>query len=123
MLGVDEMSIIPGEQYDPATNSIIGVSEELEQENLDIKIAPKLNKDIITVTRFNKTRVNKATNMFSNDISCALNLLREEKNRTEYSTTASFIDIVSKWYNLLTSRHAVFALGKNCADERSHEKI
>lgn len=107
------------------SSHIVTVShlEELvkEQENLDLKLAPKLNKDSITVTRFNKMRVNKATHIFSNDVSGALHLLSEEQNNTEYSTTATFIDIVSKWFNLITSRHAVLALGNKSTDGKNTE--
>lgn len=98
--------------------------EELiqEQENLDFKIAPKLNKEVIKLTRFNKMKVNKACNMLNTDVSSALNFLSEERNKFEYSTTAIFIEIVSKWFSLITSRHAALALGKKPNNMESKEK-
>lgn len=51
----------------------------------------------------------------------ALNFLSEDRSKTEYSTTATFIEIISKWFSLITSRHAVLALGKKPADEKSEE--
>jgi len=63
-------------------------------------------------------RVNKATNMFRRDVSGALNFLSKERNKKEYSTTATFIEIISKWFSLITSRHAILALGKKLANEK-----
>lgn len=98
--------------------------EELinEQENLDIKLAPKLKKDTLQLTQFNKMKVQKATNMFSKDVSSSLQFLSEERNINEYSTTAKFIEIISKWFSLITSRHMVLALGRNPENEKSIEK-
>jgi len=35
-----------------------------------------------------------------------------EKYDEKYKITASFIEIVSKWFTLITSRHSSVALGK-----------
>ncbi|KYN22677.1 THAP domain-containing protein 9 [Trachymyrmex cornetzi] len=91
-----------------------------EQENMDYKIAPKLNNEVITMTRFNKMKVNKAANMFSRDVSGALNFLSEERNNDEYRTTATFVEIMAKWFNIITSRHAILALGKNPKNEEMY---
>lgn len=90
-----------------------------EQENLLFKLAPKLKRDVITSTNFNKMKVNKATSMLNRDVSSALNILAEEQTRDDYKTTALFIEIVSKWFTLITSRTPVVALGKKAENENS----
>lgn len=97
--------------------------EELvaEQENLIFKLAPKLDKDTITLTNFNKMRVNKATN--SRDVSSALKFIGEERNINEYKVTALFIEIVSKWFNIITSRTSLLSLGKIEGEEESERKF
>ncbi|KYN22226.1 hypothetical protein ALC57_05381 [Trachymyrmex cornetzi] len=57
--------------------------------------------------------------MFSKDVSSSLQFLSEERNIKEYSTTATFIEIITKWFSLITSRYATLALGKNPANENS----
>jgi len=45
--------------------------EELvtEQENFIFKLAPRLDRDTVTFTNFNKMKVNKATNLYNRDVS------------------------------------------------------
>ncbi|KYN28499.1 hypothetical protein ALC57_02079 [Trachymyrmex cornetzi] len=57
-------------------------------------------------------KVNEARNIFSNDVSSALQLFADENNKPEYITTAWFVNIVSKWFILMTSRNCSVALGK-----------
>lgn len=95
--------------------------EELvtEQENMFFKFAPLLNKNVLTLTQFNKMKVNKATNVFNRSSSSALNYMSE--NNETYKTT--FIQIVSKWFTLITSRHASVALGKKAEFVESENKF
>lgn len=94
-----------------------------EQENLILKLAPKLNKEIITPTSFNKMKVNKATSMLNRDVSSAINFLGNEKKEDNYKMTALFIKIISKWFTLITSRTPLVALGKKAGDEKSEKKF
>lgn len=99
--------------------------EELvnEQENLILKLAPKLNREILTPTNFNKMKVNKATSMLNRDVSSALNFLGNEEKEDNYKTTALFIEIISKWFTVVTSRTPLVALGKKAGDEKSEKKF
>nr|XP_054757276.1 uncharacterized protein LOC129263389 [Lytechinus pictus] len=45
------------------------------QENLDLKLAPKLNMAALTPTHFDKMKVSNATRVLSHDVSCALTYL------------------------------------------------
>lgn len=99
--------------------------EELvaEQENLTFKLAPKLDSQVVTITNFNKMRVNKATALYNRDVSSALQFIAKERNINEYKVTALFIEIVSKWFNMVTSRTSLIALGRIEGEEKSHKKF
>lgn len=69
-------------------------------------------------------KVSKAKHVLSTNVSSALNFLAEEQNKKEYNTTAAFIDTVSKWFTLITSRSSKLALGKvpgNKIKEKQYE--
>ncbi|XP_025997297.1 uncharacterized protein LOC113005683 [Solenopsis invicta] len=74
------------------------------QENIKLQLTPQLESNDIIVGKFNKMKINKAKHVLSRNVSSALNFLAKEKNKKEYSTTAAFIKIVSKWFTLITSR-------------------
>jgi len=92
-----------------------------EQENITFKLAPNLNREIVTITNFNKIRVNKATNLYNRDVSSALCFIGEERNMSEYEVTALFIEIILKWFNIITSRTSLNALGKR--EEENSQRI
>lgn len=82
------------------------------QEKLCFKLAPKLHEEDLLPNHFEKMKVGKSTNVISHDVSSALKFLAEETNKPEYLTTAWFIDIIEKWFMLMTSRHPTVALSK-----------
>lgn len=82
------------------------------QENLQFKLIPKLRKQDITCTTFNKMKVNKAKNVLSRDVSSAIKFYAEEKGKPDFNTTAAFIEIMAKWFTLVTARTPKVALGK-----------
>lgn len=96
-----------------------------KQENVTFKLAPKLDREIISITNFIKMRVNKATALYNRNVSSALQFLEETRNTNEYNVTALFIEIVSKWFNVITCRTSSIASGK--VEEKSekafHETI
>lgn len=94
-----------------------------EQENMFFKFAPKLNKDILTTTQFNKMKVNKAVNVFNQSSSSALNYMSEKYDDEQYKTTATFIEIISEWFTVITSRHASVALRKKIGCIESENKF
>lgn len=74
------------------------------QENLQLKLIPKLKKQDIICTTFNKMKVSKAKNVLSRDVSSAIRFYAEETGKTELNTTATFIEVISKWFTLVTAR-------------------
>jgi len=82
------------------------------QEKLDILLVPKLSEQNLVPNHFQKMKVGKSTNIINHDVCTALRFLSDELNKPEYITTAWFIDIVDKWFTLMTSRHPVLALSK-----------
>ncbi|XP_034048143.1 uncharacterized protein LOC117529457 isoform X2 [Thalassophryne amazonica] len=83
------------------------------QDDLDLKLAPKLTKAALTPTHFDKMKIGNATRVLSRDISSALRYLVEREERDEsYLTTAWFIELMDKWFQLMTSRHPVLALSR-----------
>lgn len=74
------------------SNSIVKYEhlEELDiQENLQLKLIPKLRKQDIICTTFNKMKVNKAKNVLSRDVNSAIKFYAEETGKTEMNTTAN----------------------------------
>ena len=83
------------------------------QEDLDLKLAPKLNMNALTPTHFDKMKVSNATRVLSHDVSCGLTYLVNKEGRDKtYLTTAWLIEILDHWFNLMSSRHPVMGLSK-----------
>lgn len=93
------------------------------QENLQFKLAPNIKLDDFSSGTFNKMKVNKAKNFLSRDVSTSLQFLATENSKQEYCTTAFFIEIVSKWFTLVTSRAPKVALGKTIDNIVSEKKF
>lgn len=91
------------------------------QENVELKLTPKININDLNCNTFGKMKVNKARNMFSSDVSSALKFLAKEKSKTEYMSTAWFINMAWKWFTVVTARSPKVALGI-MEDETSLEK-
>lgn len=89
------------------------------EENLIFKLSRKVKKDDLRNDRFNKMKVNKAKQILSIEISSSLKFIADQKDKKEYITTAWFIEVVSKWFSLITSRNPQVALGDN-GTEKSH---
>ena len=85
----------------------------LFQENLDLKLAPKLSSGLLKPSHFNKMRVPDATRVLSRDVAAALKYLVEKEGRPkDYLTTAWLIDSIAKWFSLMTSRNPILALSR-----------
>lgn len=83
------------------------------QEKSDLLLTPRLKiGDFEYTNNCNKIRVNKATHVFSNDISSSLQLLTDEDNKPEFVTTVWFVKIIFQWFVLMTSRSCQVALNK-----------
>ena len=100
------------------------ISELAEfQEGSDLLMAPKITWNELALGNFAKMKVNKAVNLLSSVTSSSLIFLADEDpQKEEYRTTALFIEVVSKWFQLVTSRNHKFALGYRPGDEESEFK-
>jgi len=67
-------------------------------------------------------KVNKAKQLWSRNVSNAMKFYAKEKGKNEFNTTAAFIEIISKWFTLITARTPRVALGKTSSNE-DKEKI
>lgn len=93
------------------------------QENFLFKLIPKIRKQDMTCTTFNKMKVNKAKQLWSRDVSNAMKFYAKEKDKNEFNTTAAFIEIISKWFTLITARTPRVALGKTSSNEDKETKF
>lgn len=82
------------------------------QDKFQFQLAHKLSENDLMPNFFLKMKVGKSTNVISHDVCSALRFLSDELNRPDYLTTAWFIDIIEKWFTLMTSWHPVLALSK-----------
>lgn len=82
------------------------------QEELDFVLVPKQSERDLMPNHFQKLEAEKSTNAFNYDICTALQFLSKELNKPHYLTTAWFIEIIDKWFSLMTSKHPVLALSK-----------
>lgn len=80
------------------------------QKNLKFQLAPKLTEQDLFPNHFQTMKVSISTNVISHDVYSAF--LAEELHKPEYLTTAWYIEIIDKWFNLMTSRSPVMSLSK-----------
>jgi len=75
------------------------------QKDLPIKLAPFLSEHDVSPTHFEKMDVGSALRVFSHDTAAAIRYLVQEKDYPKsYLTTAWFVDTVSKWFQIMSSR-------------------
>ena len=81
------------------------------QSDKDLKPAPNLNAKHLQPSHFDKMKVSNALNVFSHSVSAALRLMVETENWDKSALTTSwFIDVIDRWFNLMSSRYPVMAL-------------
>ena len=96
------------------------------QHDKDLKLAPNLSLDILTSSsHFKKMNVGRALHIFSKSVSAGLRYLIENEQRsTDYLCTAWFVELVDRWFDLMSSRHPVMALSpqktSQYTDARDH---
>ena len=87
-----------------------------------LKPAPQLNKKHLQLSHFDKMKVSSALNVFSHSVAAILKLMVEIENWDNSNLTTSwFIDIIKRWFNLMSSRYPTIALG--VFDVQKHEKM
>ena len=83
------------------------------QKDKDLKLAPKLNEASVNPSHFEKMKESHALNFFSHSVSSSLQyLVQHEGHNSNYLTTAWFLELCDRWFNLMSSRHPVMALSK-----------
>ena len=82
------------------------------QEDMELKLTPKLTSSHLDNKHFDKMKVSKATDVISHEVGAALKLVAKENDDDCLNTTAWFLQYVRKWFDLMTSRHPVMALSK-----------
>lgn len=82
------------------------------QKDFDFFLAPKLNEADLLPDHFQKMKVSNATNIISRDVSSSLEFLSITLDKPEYLTTAWYINLIERWFTLMTSRHPTLALSK-----------
>jgi len=81
------------------------------QEDVDLKIAPRLKARNIHANHFDKMKVGTSTNVLNDKTGVGLCLLvAENVVPTEFSTTAFFCQLMTKWFSYVTSRTRELAL-------------
>lgn len=77
---------------------------KLEESNM-FKLAPKLRGYHFEPNNFEKMRVSTAYHIAHPSVAAALMVLASNTNDEQFVTTAWFIDTLSNWYKIVTSRH------------------
>lgn len=95
---------------------IIAVIEE--DKNVDLKIAPYLKEIHVQPQHFDKMKVQGAMALLNHDVAAAIKYyIARGKIAEKHLTTAWFLEIVHKWYNIMTSRIIKHGLSKRNMDE------
>lgn len=102
-------------KYDLPTN-VICIKHILDlikyQKNFNFLLAPKLNEEDLLPDHFKKMKVKISSNIVNHDVASSLKFISDELQNKQYLTTAWFIDILSKWFYYMTSRHPACALSR-----------
>uniref|UniRef100_A0A1E1X3B8 Putative tick transposon n=1 Tax=Amblyomma aureolatum TaxID=187763 RepID=A0A1E1X3B8_9ACAR len=76
----------------------------------ELKVAPKLSEAHVTAGHFTKMKVGVAVQFFREAPSAIRYLVRHQILSPEAETTAWFLELISKWYTIMSSRHPSTAL-------------
>ncbi|XP_077521077.1 uncharacterized protein LOC144132496 [Amblyomma americanum] len=82
---------------------------EFDKER-ELKLAPKLSEAHVSSGHFTKMKVGLAVQFFREAPSAIRYLIKEKVLDIEAETTAWFLELVSRWYALMSSRHPSVAL-------------
>ncbi|KAJ3641206.1 hypothetical protein Zmor_027721 [Zophobas morio] len=84
-----------------------------EEGKFELQFASKLNVDLLQSNHFNKMKVSNSLNVLNRNVSCGIKFDAEEEREDKSSlTTAVFIDVVHRWFQLISSRSTILALSK-----------
>jgi hypothetical protein len=88
------------------------------QKDKDLKPAPNLTAKHIDPSHFDKMKVSQAMNIFSHSVSAALRLMIETQSwDRNMLTTCWFLELMNKWFDLMSSRHPILAISRFIEDK------
>ena len=90
---------------------------KLDSKN-DLKLAPKLKLEQLTVSHFDKMKVSSANNVISNSVASGLRTMIEQQTMPDYlceiaESTAAFVSSFNRWFDVMASRRGMLALSKH----------
>lgn len=86
----------------------------------NLKPAPNLTEKHLQLSHFDKMKVSTALNVFSHSVSSSLKLMVNSLNWSKsVLTTAWFLETISHFFDLMSSRHPTLALSKFDSDKYS----
>ncbi|KAH8024151.1 hypothetical protein HPB51_021772 [Rhipicephalus microplus] len=90
-----------------------------EDSKRELKVAPNLSEMHTSAGHFTKMKVGVAVQLFREAPPAIRFLIKEGVLKQEAETTAWFMELISKWYALMSSRHPTLALSRrNCTRGR-----
>lgn len=96
-------------QYELPTNKInfevvVNLFSLQTEFKSDLRLTPKLEEFKLHPNNFQKMKVKTSYHVLHPDVSAGLKVVAEETGEKELLTTAWFIDLVNKWFYLMTGR-------------------
>lgn len=70
----------------------------------ELRLTPKLEDYKLHPNNFQKMKVKTSYHVLHPDVSAALRLVSEETGEDEFISTSLFIDLINKWFYLMTAR-------------------
>ena len=104
-------------KYNLPTNEITiePIKKVVEEDNkMELKIAPYLKETHLNPNHYQKMAVQGAMAILNHDTSAAIKFyISKGKISQNHLTTAWFLELIYKWYSILSSRSAKLGLSKN----------
>lgn len=88
------------------------------QEKSSLKIAPKLKVANLNPQGFEKMRVVSSTNLLNKDVGAALSFLAQSGSSDDLRTTATFVTVIDKWFEIVSSRNYATSLSVSNSTEK-----
>lgn len=94
-------------------------------DNGNLKLAPKLNENLLRVKGYQRQRVKLAVHLLSGTVSNALKFLGEQGkiNSDQWPETSEFIHILNGWFDIFNSSVKKDVSGKRMAFQKTDEQM
>lgn len=98
----------------PSSQVNVGYVQAVLEEGSkrELKVAPNLSEMHSSTGHFTKMKVGVAVQLFRKAPQAIRFLIKEGVLKEEAETTAWFMELISKWYALMSSRHPTMALSR-----------